>query len=161
MISEQLGALLTAQVGHELSAHQAYSGISIYFQRQSLNRWAALFREQALEEAQHAAKIMDFLVDNEVEFDLPAIGTATTQFESATTAVQSALDSETRVAGQFNAMAAAAQASGDHRTAQFLLWFIEEQVEEERKMRGLLDLIGSGINLFQAEPLLEGGDRPA
>jgi hypothetical protein len=24
---------------------------------------------------------------------------------------------------------------------------------------GLLDLIGRGINLFQAEPLLEGGDK--
>ena len=35
-------------------------------------------------------------------------------------------------------------------------WFIEEQVEEERTMRGLLDLLGSDINLFQAEALLAG-----
>jgi bacterioferritin B len=158
MISEQLGALLIAQLKHELGAHQAYTGISIYFQRESLVRWGALFREQAVEEAQHAARIMAFLIDNEVDFDLPAVSKGTTHFESARQAVQSALDSETQVTGQFNAMAAAAQSSGDHRTWQFLLWFIDEQVEEERKMRGLLDLIGSGINLFQAEPLLEVGD---
>jgi bacterioferritin B len=158
MISEQLGALLIAQLDHELNAHQGYSGISIYFQRQSLNRWGALFRDQAIEEAQHAAKIMAFLIDNEVDFDLPAVGVATTHFASAAHAVQAALDGEMQVTGQFNDIAAAAQASGDNRTAQFLLWFIDEQVEEERKMRGLLDLIGSGINLFQAEPLLEVGD---
>ncbi len=56
--------------------------------------------------------------------------------------------------GQFDALAGAAAAAGDHRSAQFLQWFIEEQVEEERTMRGLLDLLASGINLFQAEPLL-------
>jgi ferritin len=155
MISEQLSALLSEQISYELAAHQAYTGISIYFQRQSLNRWAALFRDQAVEEAQHAARIMAFLVDNEVDFDLAATGGATTHFESAAQAVQAALDSELRVTAQFNAMAGAAQTEGDHRSAQFLQWFIDEQVEEERKMRGLLDLIESDINLFQAEPLLE------
>jgi ferritin len=30
-------------------------------------------------------------------------------------------------------------------------WFIAEQVEEERSMKALLDLIDSGMNLFQAE----------
>ena len=32
---------------------------------------------------------------------------------------------------------------------------VEEQVEEERKAQSLLDLVNSGINLFQAEPLLD------
>ena len=38
---------------------------------------------------------------------------------------------------------------------QFLHWFIEEQVEEERTMRALIDLVDSGINLFQAEAHIE------
>ena len=44
--------------------------------------------------------------------------------------------------------------AGDHRAHQFLQWFIDEQVEEERTMRALLDLLASGINLFQAQELL-------
>ena len=154
MIDKRLRALLIEQIGHELSAHQAYAGISIHFERGSLKRWAGLFHEQSTEEGQHAAKIMAFLVDNEVDFDLPAIGPAKTHFESATHAVQAALDSEISVTAQFNAIAAAALSVGDHRTAQFVQWFIDEQVEEERTMRGLLDLLASRINLFQAEPLL-------
>jgi ferritin len=60
------------------------------------------------------------------------------------------------VTGQFDAMATAAVEAGDHRGLQFLQWFVDEQVEEERTMRALLDLLASGINLFQAQDLLAG-----
>lgn len=154
MISERLAKLLVEQIGHELGAHQAYLGISLYFERQSLDRWARLFRDQSVEEAEHAAKIMAFLVDNEVTFELPAVSGAPTQYESASVAIRTALDNELRVTEQFDAMATAAQADADHRTFQFLGWFIEEQVEEERTTRRLLDLVESGINLFQAQAQL-------
>ena len=156
MINDRVRDLLIEQVGHELSAHQAYFGISLYFEGASLKQWARLFHGQSLEEAQHATKIITFLVDNDVSFDLPAVGRATTRYASAEAAVQAALDSEVRVTGQFEVLAAAAQEAGDHRSLQFVQWFIEEQVEEERTMRELLDLIRSGINLFAAEQLLEG-----
>jgi ferritin len=156
MISDRVRNLLIEQVGHELSAHQAYYGISLYFEGQSLKKWARLFHGQSVEEAQHATKIISYLVDNEVAIELPAIGAGTTQYASAKAAVQTALDSEIRVTGQFNALAEAAQAAADHRSLQFLQWFIEEQVEEERTMRELLGLIESGINLFVAEQMLDG-----
>jgi ferritin len=155
MISEPLAKLLVAQVSSELGAHQTYLGISLYFERQSLRRWAKVFRDQSIEEAQHASKIMAFLLDNEVEFDLPGLSAATTHYKSATDAVGVALASEVKVTGQFNAMASAALAASDHRGLQFLGWFIDEQVEEERTMRGLLDLLASGVNLFAAEELLD------
>ena len=155
MISDRLSALLVEQIASELTAHQSYMGISIYFERQSLKRWAALFRAQALEEAGHAEKILAFLIDNEVSFDLPPLRGATTHFETPTAAIEAALASELRVSKQFDAMAAAARAEDDHRSFQFLQWFIDEQVEEERTVRSLLDLVNSGINIFQAEPLLD------
>ena len=156
MISEPLSRLLVEQIGHELGAHQRYLGISIYFQRQSLSRWAKAFRDQAIEEAGHAERVMTFLVDNEVRFELPALKAATTRYRTAKAAVEAALESELKVTAQFEALAGAAREAGDGRGLQFLQWFIDEQVEEERTMRGLVDLIDSGINLFQAEPLLDG-----
>ena len=155
MISDRLSALLIEQIASELTAHQSYMGISIYFERQSLKRWAGVFRAQALEEAGHAEKIMAFLIDNEVAFDLPPLRGATTHFATPTGAIEAALASELRVSKQFDALAAAARAEDDHRSFQFLQWFIDEQVEEERTVRSLLDLVNSGINLFQAEPLLD------
>jgi ferritin len=129
--------------------------MAIYFRRQSLDRWAKLFNDQSVEEAGHAVKIIDFLVDNNVTFDLPALRAATTRYGSALEVAQAALQSEQKVTSQFQEMAAAAQGENDSRTYQFLQWFIEEQVEEERKVQALIDLIQSGINLFQAEPLLD------
>ena len=155
MISDRLAKLLIEQIGHELRAHQLYLGMAVYFQRQSLDRWAKLFRDQSIEEAGHATKVMDFLVDVEVNFELPALKAATTRYGSALQVVQTALESERRVTAQFHEMSRAALEENDYTTHQFLQWFIEEQVEEERKAQSLIDLVESGINLFQAEDLLE------
>jgi ferritin len=155
MISQPVSKLLVAQVAHEFGAHQTYMGISLYFERQSLKGWARFFHDQAVEEAGHGAKIMAFLIDNDVAFSLPAIKGAPTTYPSARDAVETARASEAAVTKQFNAIADAARDEADHRGAQFLRWFIDEQVEEERTMRALLDLIDSGINLFQAEAHLE------
>jgi ferritin len=155
VISGDLRKLLIAQIGSELSAHQLYLAISIYFDRASLRGWGKLFKHQSIEEAQHAQKIMDFLTDNEIEFDLPALKATTTRFSSPLAAAQRALQSERDVALQFERMAAVAVKAGDHRGHQFLQWFIEEQVEEEAKVQSIVDLIESGINLFQAEALLD------
>lgn len=131
-------------------------GISLHFARESLNGWAKFFHDQATEEAAHGGKIIEFLIDNDVEFSLPQVGGAPTTYPSARAAVEVAQASEAKVTAQFEALANAARDAKDNRTLQFLQWFIEEQVEEERTMAALLDLIDSGINLFQAEALLDG-----
>jgi ferritin len=155
MIADQPSKLLVAQVASELSAHQTYMGISLHFTRQSLAGWAKLFRAQALEEAEHATKIIEFLIDNEVEFALPKVGGAPTTYASAREAVLVAQASEASVTAQFEALANAARDAKDNRTLQFVGWFIDEQVEEERTMASLLDLLDSGINLFEAQKHLE------
>ena len=151
MISDPAQKLLVQQIAHELSAHQTYMGISLHFTRQSLNGWAKFFHEQAVEEAGHGWKIINFLVDNDVQFALPQVGGAPTTYKTARDAVQVAQASERRVTQQFETLANVAREANDNRTLQFLQWFIEEQVEEERMAAALLDLIDSGINLFDAE----------
>lgn len=155
MISQRLSAFLVEQIGQELTAHQDYMGIALYFERQSLRRWGRFFRNQAIEEAQHAVRIMDFLIDNEVDFDLPPLSGATTHFESAHAAAEAALSWERAVTERFRTAAGMALEENDQTSHQFLQWYIAEQVEEEAKMLHVIDLISSGINLFQAEPLLE------
>ena len=155
MISDRVAKMLIEQIGHELRAHQLYMGMAVWFQRQSLDRWAKLFNDQSIEEAGHATKIMTFLIDNNVNYDLPALRSATTRYSSALEIAKAALENEQKVTGQFRDMSKAALDENDHTSYQFLQWFVEEQVEEERKVQGLIDLIDSGINLFQAEPLLD------
>ena len=155
MINDRLAKLFIEQITHELRAHQTYMGMAMYFERQSLTRWAKLFSNQSTEEAGHAAKIMDFLNDVGVAYDLPALKSATTRYGSALEVAQAALESERRVTAQFREISEAALTENDHTSYQFAQWFVNEQVEEERKVQALIDLIESGINLFQAEPLLD------
>jgi ferritin len=155
MISKRLAEMLTAPIASELSAHMIYQAVSIYFRRQSLQRWGKLYFDQSVEEATHANKIIDFLVDQDVTFELPKLPGAKTEFKSPLDAVRTTLANEQKVSGQFREMAKAALDEGDHTAYQFLNWFIEEQVEEERAAQALVDLVASGINLFQAEPLLD------
>ncbi len=155
MLTKRLADMLVDQIESELTAHQNYQAIAIYFQRQSLNRWGKLFHDQAIEEATHARKVIDFLIDQNIDFDLPALPRSKTSFKSGLDAVKLTLESEQRVTGRFEAMAKAAVEEADHTALQFLQWFIDEQVEEERKAQSLVDLVASGINLFQAQPLLD------
>lgn len=155
MITPQLSELLVKQIASELTAHMKYLAISTYFKRESLDKWAELFHDQAMEEAQHAAKIMNFLLDVNLPFDMPALPGCSTKFDSAADAVKAAAASENKVSNEFRHMAKVAMENGDWTGFQFLQWFIEEQVEEEAKMAKLLDLVESGINLFQAEALLD------
>ena len=155
MISARVRDFLVEQIGHELTAHQDYMGISLYFQQQSLLRWARFFRDQSIEEAQHATKLMNFLVDNEIVFDVPPLPGAGAQFDSALAAAQAALEWERNVTERFGAASKLALEEGDATSHEFLQWFIAEQVEEEAKMLHVVDLLQSGINLFQAEPLLD------
>lgn len=155
MISKRLADMLSAQIASELSAHMIYQAVSIYFRRQSLQRWGKLYFDQSVEEASHANKIVDFLIDQDVTFELPKLPGVKTEFKSPLDAVRTTLANEQKVSGQFQAMARAALDEGDHTSYQFLSWFLEEQVEEERTAQALVDLVASGINLFQAEPLLD------
>jgi ferritin len=155
MVADKPAKLLVAQIASELKAHQVYMGISVHFTRESLNAWAKFFRDQALEEAEHGWKIINYLVDNGIEFALPQVGGAPTTYKSAREALDVAQASERRVSESFEAIANAAREANDNRTHQFVQWFIEEQVEEERTVAALIDLVDSGINLFDAEAHLE------
>lgn len=155
MISKELLHLLEAQVGHELEASHRYLGMAVYFAHQNLDGWAEWFYRQSEEERGHALRIIRFLVDVGAEFNLPAIAEVKTQFESPLEAVQKALAWEQQVTKQFHQMAQTALAQNDFTSFQFIQWFLEEQVEEEASMEKLVSIIQSGINLFQAESLLE------
>ncbi|HXQ96408.1 MAG TPA: ferritin-like domain-containing protein [Candidatus Acidoferrales bacterium] len=155
MIGKRLRRLLTRQVGAELAGQQVCLGVSLYFERLSLTTWSRLFRDRAGEEAADAARIMAYLASNRVEFDLPELPSAPTQFKSAARAVRAALGRERRMTAQVGDLARAAASKGDGETLMVAQWLIERQAGAEREMRRVADLVASGINLFQAEALLD------
>ena len=154
MLTSALAQALNKQIASEFSASNHYLAIATYFAKQSLDEWAAFFFRQSEEERMHGMKILNYLIDNDADVHLPATKEARVDFPDALAAVSSALESEQKVTQQFNDMAALATKHNDFRGLQFLQWFINEQVEEEAIMGKLVDLVNSGVNLFQAQQYL-------
>jgi len=154
MISSTLTKALNQQIGHELSAHNHYLAIAVYFARRSLDGWAAFFYRQAEEEREHALKIVNFLLDHDVAPFIPEAKEARPNFADAVEAIASAVKAERTVTTQFEAMMAIAHRENDYRAVPLLHWFLNEQIEEEATMGKLHDLVQSGINLFQAQEYL-------
>lgn len=154
MITKPLLKLLNEQIGHELSASQAYLAVAVYFAKMGLDGWAAFFYRQSDEERGHAMKIVRFLVDTDGEFDFPAVSAAKPKFKSPLEAVEKCLKWEQQVTQQFHRMCDVALANKDYTTFQFLQWFVEEQVEEEATMQKLIQIIQIGSDLLTSEPFL-------
>ncbi len=161
MLSQELTQALEAQIGHEFSAHNHYLAIAVYFESRSLDGWAAFFFAQAEEERAHAMKIVRFLLDNDVAPRIPEARAAAPDFESALEAVRSALEAERSVTAQFERMMEIALKAQDFRAVPLIEWFLNEQIEEESSMQKLVDLVESGLNLFQAQSFLpaRGGEE--
>jgi ferritin len=154
MISKKLSQMLSKQIGDELFASHYYLGISAYFARESLEKWAEFFKAQSEEERGHALRIINFLIDVGIDFTLPAVGEAKAKYPSAEAAVEAALKHEQKVTKSFQTMAQVALQEKDYTGFQFLQWFLGEQVEEEALMQKCLDVLRGVPNPFEAQEFL-------
>jgi len=153
MISEPLAKLLVAQVSTELGAIRRTSG-----SRSTSSERASIIgpRSSAISPSKRRSMLEDhaFLLDNEVEFDLP--GLSRQPLTTSRRPTRSRLRSRADQGPRGSSMPWPRRGRGGRPSrVPVPPVVIDEQVEEERTMRGLLDLLASGINLFQAQELLD------
>lgn len=156
LISNELGAAFNAQIGHEYGASLQYVAIAGHFRQHQLTLLAKLFFAQAEEEAQHAMKFVQYLLDTKGDMRIPAIPAPKPTFASAEEAVQAALTWEQDVTGQITRLMDLAVKQNDYLAQSFLQWFIDEQLEEVVKMDRLLNVIRQSgeRNLLMVEAYL-------
>jgi bacterioferritin B len=144
--------LLRDQVRNEFTASQQYVAVAVWFDSRDLPRLAAHFYRQALEERNHAMMIVQFLTDRNEPVTVPGVDEVRNDFADAEELVALALQQEKDVAGEINALMAAARAATDFQGEQFVHWFLKEQVEEVAQMSTLLAVVRrSNGNLFDVE----------
>ena len=61
MALEQLYKIVNEQITHELGAEMQYLAISFWLERENLQGMAAWFKQQAIEEHDHAMKIVGLM----------------------------------------------------------------------------------------------------
>ncbi len=132
---------LNEQIGHEFAASQQYVAIAVYYDAETLPRLAAFFYRQALEERNHALMMVQYLLDADVDPQIPGIEAPRSGFGDIVEPVQLALEQEKRVSEQVATLARIARDEGDYASEQFMQWFIKEQVEEVASMSDLLRVV--------------------
>jgi ferritin len=159
LISAEMKAALTEQIGHEFAAMLQYVTIATYFESEGLPRLAQHFYRQAEEEREHAMRFVRYVVETGGEVAIPAVPAVRSGFGSAEEAVQLSLDQEIMVTRQINALMDQAISTNDHAARTMLEWFVTEQVEEVSSMETLLRMVqraGDSGLLFVESYLAQG-----
>ncbi|MEO6446098.1 MAG: ferritin [Gemmatimonadaceae bacterium] len=160
LISNEMNAAMSEQIGNELAASNQYVAIAVYFDGDGLPGLAKHFYRQASEERTHAMRFVKLLVDSGGSPVIPEIPAPRTAFSSAEDAVRLSLDSEMRVTKQINALVDLAIKESDHLSKNALEWFVNEQREEVSSMDTLLRMVkraGEQGLFFVENYLLHGG----
>ena len=85
--------LLLEQIRNEFTASQQYTAIAVHFDAADLPQLAKHFYAQALDERNHAMMLVQYLVDRDVEVEIPGIDAVRNSFALAE-ALRLALEQE-------------------------------------------------------------------
>ena len=111
----------------------------------------------------HMIKIIQYLNDIGVGSTIPAVKQPPSSFKTLESIFKTALKNEQAVTESFDKMVDLAQKDKDHPTFRVLQWFVNEQVEVEKKMETILqkfDLLGRDkIGVYEVDKII--GAMPA
>ncbi|MCG8403836.1 MAG: ferritin [Phycisphaerales bacterium] len=153
MISEQMNSALNKQVANELNTSFAYLAMAFELDDMGLKIFGERFVQQSDEEREHAMKITGYLQDVGGKVVLSGVDTPRSEYGSARSMVEAALESEKTVTRQINDLVSLAESEKDYATRSFLQWYVDEQVEEVSSMSELLQMVemAGESNLFLVE----------
>lgn len=131
MLTETIVSMITEQINKELYSAYLYYDMANFYADQGYDGYENWFLIQAQEEVSHAMLLRKYLLNNGHSVALEAIADPTKQYDSLKAPLIEALKHEEYVTASINAIYEEALTQKDWRTQQMLLWFIEEQGEEE------------------------------
>ncbi len=141
MISQKMNDALNRQITNEMNASFKYLGMAFQFNDIGLLIFGQRFRQQADEERGHALRIADYIQDVGGKVVLEGVDKPRAGYPTPMSMVEAALESERTVTAQINELVDMAFSEKDHATQSFLKWFVDEQVEEEKTMNDLLQMM--------------------
>ena len=145
------------------AAHQ-YLALAIWSEQSDLPGFSTWLRQQSQDELTHAHRIIDHLLERDLEVELPAIERPESEWANAEKAVEAVLASEQAVTRSIEGLYDLAEKAGDRAAILLLQWFVQEQMEEENVVRtllGRLKLAGdTGLGLLLIDQELAKGSVP-
>lgn len=130
-ISKPMQTAIGKQINAELYSAYMYLSMAGDFESKNLPGLAAWMRVQWQEEINHALKFFDFVHARGGQVKLQAIDAPPAQWDSPLAAFKAAYEHEKSVTARIHELVNLAAKEKDHASANFLQWYVAEQVEEE------------------------------
>jgi ferritin len=147
MIKETLVKALSDQVNAEYYSAYLYLAMSAYVDRAGYKGIANWLFVQAKEETAHGTHIYRHLLERGAVPSFPDIKAPPVSYGSIKEVFEKVLAHERHVTDLINRIASLALSENDHATHNFIMWYVNEQVEEEANADELLaKLNNSGGN---------------
>ena len=137
-MDKKVSELLNDQINKELYSAYLYLDMANFYANRGLDGFANWYEIQAKEEQDHAMLIYKYLHNNDQVVTLGAIAKPDKEFKALMDPLKAAHEHEQYVTSLINAIYDAALEVKDHRTVQFLDWFVKEQGEEEMNSSSLI-----------------------
>lgn len=141
MISKELHEAINKQINAELWSAYLYLSMGMDAEHKGLPGIANWFKVQFSEEQDHARILMNYLNSQDCKVDLMAIDAVPTHWDSVLDMFKQTLEHEKKVTGMINDVMAIAHKDHDFASMNRLMWFVDEQVEEEETARGMIDAV--------------------
>lgn len=138
-LNPELSKLINAQINHEMSSSYAYLAMAAWFEQTPWSGFASWMFNQSREETMHALKFYQYLVDRDAAVELSPIEKPQVEFTSPVDVFTLSLKQEQKVTAQINELYEVAEKVRDHASKNLLLWFLNEQIEEEKTVRDMLE----------------------
>lgn len=143
MLSAKLHTAINEQINAELWSAYLYLSMSMDAEAKGLRGVANWFYVQWLEEQDHARILMNYLNSRDAKVELKPIKEVETRWESILDMFKQTLEHEKVVTSLINNLAAIAAEDRDFASSNMLVWFIDEQVEEEESAREMIFAVES------------------
>ena len=138
MLSSKLHSAINAQVNAELWSAYLYLAMSLDAEAKGYKGVANWFYIQFQEEQAHARIFMNYLKSRDAKVELLPIDAVPSTWESVLDMFKQTLEHEKKVTSLIQNLVAIAKEDRDYASENRLIWFIDEQIEEEESARDMI-----------------------
>ena len=138
MLSQKLHDAINAQINAELWSAYLYLAMSLDAENKGYKGVANWFYVQFQEEQAHARIFMNYLNSRDAKVTLLPIEEVPATWNSILDMYKQTLEHEKKVTSLINNLAFIANEDRDFASINRLVWFIDEQVEEEESAREMI-----------------------
>ncbi|MGE5457740.1 MAG: ferritin [Methanococcaceae archaeon] len=139
MIGKKMEKALNEQLNAELYSWYLYLSMSAHFEEHNFTGISKWMKIQAHEEYTHAMKFYDYIIQVGKIVSLEAISAPKRDWSSHLEVFEQVFEHEMKITEQINNLMNLAVEEKDHASNSFLLWFVNEQVEEVATAKIILE----------------------